>query len=370
MSIVKLIISIPLCILITATFGFWITYLSRKMIDCYKLVREINHKIKYGHLCETTMYIQLKDVYKSSFIKYIFMFAITVTESTGLSTMVLYFIIPNGELLLEYYDNEELKFNICEGTNESTWSYTELSHYRNYPFTNTLLNSTNVAVILISALGICLTKLISAQFKFHNSWDKVKHYITKLLIITAVVSVLSLLMSIISYTRIISNAFISTLLPVYIVMFIKSIKYLKKAIQQYARERLIQVRKNETELRQLRNYKIFSSILITQCISGLTLVLFEEIKFLTYFFLYFGKCYIPLVYGITYQPILSDTDQLLILFEADYYLIRVQICLSVWFSFIIAIPYTVVTVIIAGSLVYNRMMRRITVPVSGYTLIQ
>lgn len=294
----------------------------------------------------------------------------TVTESTGLSTMLLYFMIPNGELLLEYYDNEQLKLNICEGTNESTWSYTELSHYRNYILTNTLLNFCNVAVILSSALGICLTKLISAQFKFYNSWDKVKHSITKLLIGTAVLSTLTLLMSVISHTRIISNAFIAALLPVYVVMFIKNIKCLKYAIQQYARERFIQVRKNETELLQLRNFKIFSSILITQLISVLTLVLFEEIKFLTYFFLYFGKCYIPLVYGITYQPILSDPDQLLILFKADYYLIRVQICLAVWESLIIGIPITAVTVIFAGSLFYNRVMRRITVPVRyGYTSI-
>ena len=370
MSIIKLIISIPLCILITATLGFWITYLSRKMINCYKRVREINHKIKYGHLCEMTIYIQLKDVNKSWFIKYIFMLAITVTESTGLSTMLLYFMIPNGELLLEYYDNEQVKFNICEGTNESTWSYIELSHYQNYPFTNTLLISTNAAMILSSALGICLTKLISAQFKFHNSWDKVKHYIIKLLIITAVLSVLSLLLSAVSYTRLISNAFISILLLVYMVMFLKSIKYLKNAIQQYARERLIQVRKNKSELLQLRNFKISSSILIIQCISGMTLVLFEEIKFVTYFFLYFGKCYIPLVYGITYQPILSDPDQLLILFKADYYLVRIQICLAAWFSLIFGIPYTVVTVIVSGSLVYRRMMRRITVPVRyGYTSV-
>ena len=281
----------------------------------------------------------------------------------GLSTMLLYFNYPNGELLLEYYDNEQLKFNICEGSNTSNWSYTKLAHYEYYPITNTLLIMSNASFVISCAIGIGLMKLIAAQYKFTNSWDIVKRRAIRVLSISSTYCAITLLLSFISYTRVVSNALISIIFPIFILLFFKNVKYLKNAIEQYSRERLIQIGNNTHELIQAKRFKVLSFMLCMQFLVGSILVTFEEIKFLVYLFLYFGKCYFPLVYGIAYHPILTNATQLLILFRIDYYLIRIQVGLAIFLALLVGVPFTAVTGCIVCSLSYRRFMRRIRVPI-------
>ena len=363
MLLVRLIVSVPIYVLITATFGFWAIYLCKRMKECYKYMMDNKREIMYGEEFNRIIYIQLKDVYKSSAIKYGLLLLITLAEGFGMSTMLMYFDFPNGELLLEYYDKEQLKFNICEGSNISNWSYVKLANYQYYPITNTLLILSNASFLISSAIGIGLMKLTAAQYKFTNSWDIVKRSVIRILTISSIYCAITLLLSLISYTRVISNALLSFIFPIYILLFFKNVKCLRRAIEQYSRERLIQMGENRNELLQLKRFRILSFMLCIQFLVGSILVTFEEIKFLVYLFLYFGKCYFPLVYGITYHPILTNAHQLLILFRIDYYLIRIQTGLAVFLALLIGVPFTVVTGMIVCGLFYRRFMRRIRVPI-------
>ena len=316
-----------------------------------------------GHEFNRTIHNQLKDVWKSNAIKYVLLLLITVVESFGVSTMLMYFNFPNGELLLEYYDNEQLKLNICEGSNTSNWSYTQLADYEYYPITNTLLTMSNASFLISSATGIGLMKLIAAQYKFINSWDIVKRSVIRILSIASIYCVVTLLLSFVSYTRIISNALIAFIFPIFILLFFKNVKYLKNAIEQYSRERLIQIGNNRNESLQVKRFKVLSFVLCFQFLVGSILVTFEEIKFLVYLFLYFGKCYFPLVYGIAYHPILTNTHQLLILFRIDYYLIRIEIGLAVFLALLVGVPFAAVTGLIMCNLSHRHFVRPIRVPI-------
>ena len=124
-----------------------------------------------------------------------------------------------------------------------------------------------------------------------------------------------------------------------------NIKRLRIALEQYAVQQLIQNGNYRLELKQVSRFKITSNIVFTSFLLLTVSLIIDELLFAITTLLYFGKCYFPLIYGTAFEPILTTTNQQIILFQVNYYISRVNIILYLVSFLVVSIPLSIATLI-------------------------
>ena len=170
--------------------------------------------------------------------------------------------------------------------------------------------------------------------------------------------ILFVLLTALPYTRIFSMPLYIIVVIFYLQQYYVNIKRLRIALEQYAVQQLIQNGNYRLELKQVSRFKITSNIVFTSFLLLTVALIIDELLFAITTLLYFGKCYFPLIYGTAFEPILTTTNQQIILFQVNYYISRVNIILYLVSFLVVSIPLSIGTLINVYRLFHNRFIRK------------
>ena len=305
----------------------------------------------YKHDTESEGYNSI-EFYKTQFVKDVIIIASALLEWYSVFGLLLYEILPKSDVILERIDDFESKLNICSDANFSR--YKDLENYDWFGVSYKLTESSNASVIISTALGIALMRLIIAEFKFPNPLQRTKRNSRNTVLLSMVLCCLLLIFTMSSYTWPLAVVLGGFLAPLYIYMFLKELNKLQAALGQYSRERLVQFGNNSIEQLKLKRFKIISKFLrIALILLGITM-LYQKIYLTISIILYFGQCFFPLTYGIHYTPILHTVTQQLMLFEAVFYISRVKLFLQILTALMLGFPFVVFTVVNVIYLIYHQ----------------
>lgn len=290
------------------------------------------------------------EFYKTQFMKDVIIIASAMLEWYSMFGLLLYDILPKSDVILERIDDYESKLNICSETNFSR--YKELSNNDWFGVSYKLIESSNASLIISSALGIGLMRLVTAEFKCANPLERTKKDLRNTLLLSIALCCVLLIFTMNSYTWLLAVVLGAILVPLYSYMFLKELDKLQAAIAQYSRERLVQFGNNSIEQLKLRRYKILSKILRVGLVLFVITLLYQKINLMVSLILYFGQCFFPITYGIQYTPILHTVTQQLMLFEAVFYISRVKLSLQILTALVLGVPFVVFTVAKVIHLIY------------------
>ena len=196
------------------------------------------------------------------------------------------------------------------------------------------------------------------QMKYPDAWRRVRTRHYKRILVAITLSIIDVIITVIPQTRLLGKPMAIITTFAYIHLLNINFSRLRKALLQYAYERLVQYGNNRVELSQLKRYKVLStSILIGLCFIAVC-ILMDELLFQVTSILYFGKCYIPLIYNIPYTPILHSTQQQLILFQVNKYRIKIITVFYLLSTAVFLIPITIQTCVIIVHMLYTRFIHK------------
>ena len=201
-------------------------------------------------------------------------------------------------------------------------------------------------------------KLIALRTKYPDAWRRVRRSYYCWLAGSFSLIILFVLLTALPYTRIFSLYNSSHILPTTVLC---NTKRLRIALEQYAVQQLIQNGNYRLELKQVSRFKITSNIVFTSFLLLTVSLIIDELLFAITTLLYFGKCYFPLIYGTAFEPILTTTNQQIILFQVNYYISRVNIILYLVSFLVVSIPLSIATLINVYRLFHNRFIRTIRI---------
>ena len=333
--------------IITACALFWILRVFKHSRNMYS--KFIEATTMYEHDTDSEGYNSI-EFFKTQFVKDVIIIVSAILEWYSGVGLLFYDILPKSDVILERIDDYEIKLNICSEANFSR--YKELANFDSFGVSYKLIESSNASIIISSALGIGLMRLLIAEFKFPNPLQRTKRDLRNTVLLSIVLCCMLLLFTMSSYTWPLAVILGGVIAPLYLYMFLKELNKLQAALAQYSRERLVQFGNNRIEQLKLRRFKVLSNFLRIALILFVTTMLYQKINLTISFILYFGQCFFPLTYGIQYTPILHTVTQQLMLFEAVFYISRVKLFLQILTGLMVGVPLVVFTVMSVIHLIY------------------
>ena len=319
-----------LIVLTLCTIGIWCTYaitmIKRHYIIYLKFVKKLKANPGDSNYFQILTNIH---VHYSDLIKFVFFLAIGVIGGVGITLVWVYRLIPCSDLTLKSSgDNLTEIIDICETKNKDV--YIEKSNFKLYGLSEVLTTIPYCCFILTVALCISLMKLITRHVMHSNGWFGVtRRSYYKWIIITFVLNCIVLILTFIPYTRLFIRPIALTLSILYLLGIYISTRNLRKALILYASKRLTQFGQNTKERTQVKLFTLTSAIVLTVYSFLTVAMVVNESQFYLVSILYFGKCYIPLLYKKTYTPLITTQQQQLTLFKFNYYLSIVNRVFSV-----------------------------------------
>ena len=333
--------------IITVCALFWILRVFKHSRNMYS--KFIEATTMYEHDTDSEGYNSI-EFFKTQFVKDVIIIVSGILEWYSGVGLLFYEILPKSDVILERIDDYEIKLNICSEANFSR--YKELTNFDWFGVSYKLIESSNASIIISSALGIGLMKLLIAEFKFPNPLQRTKRDLRNTVLLSVLLCCMLLLFTMSSYTWPLAVLLGGVIAPLYTYMFLKELNKLQAALAQYSRERLVQFGNNRIEQLKLRRFKVLSNFLRIAVILFVTTVLYEKMDLTISLILYFGQCFFPLTYGIQYTPILHTVTQQLMLFEAVFYISRMKLFLQIFTGLMLGIPFVVFTVVNVIHLIY------------------
>ena len=332
---------------------FWVFYIYKQARKMYRMYLQAIKLSLTDRDTEIQYYI---GKYKTQYIKNILLFISLVLESYSAVGYLIHKVLPASDIILEYTDNTQIKLNICSGANLT--EYQELSNISWFNYTRILLESSHLCLVLTSAIGVALMKLIIAELKFDNPWERTKRAVVRIITVSICLSSIVLILTVTPYTWIIARIMSIPLVVIYSILFLREIGRLQAALAQYSRERLVQFGNNRREENQLFKFKILSKVLCIGVTFLVVCVTYEKINIILSLVLYYGQCYASLTFHIQYTPVLHSVPQQLILFKVLFYLSRVKLVIGILTGVIIGVPYVLITIACMVYLVYRNYIRK------------
>ena len=337
---------------------FWVAYFIFKIKRCRVFLKVARRNLEYCSYDDNSLFelVNLRILHTDK-IKYYLMLSIVLLEALAVMCVWIYHMYTQSDLTLKYYENITNLENICEGTNITQAKYIQISKFWQFGITQTLYLLPNALFLISISISISLTKLIAMQMKHLDAWHRVRAGHINRLIVTITLSIISVIIIAIPQTRLFGMPVIIIIFSIYLFLFYINVSRLRKALLQYAYERLIQYGNNRVELSQLKRYKVLSTlVMIGMCLTSVC-ILMDELLFQVTSILYFGKCYIPLIYNIPYTPILQSTQQQLILFQVSKYGIKIITALLGVSLCILLVPILLSSILNALWLLYKRFKK-------------
>ena len=343
------------------TSCFWISYLlvQFRKKHAFFVVAKLNLVKSRHNERDQYKYLIRCQMMRSDEIKCLLILGIHSVESLAAVCIWISKFLPYSDLTLKFDGNFTEKVNSCDVINQ--YRYINLSHF-DYFLPTLMLYMFPVTCLLISnGLILNLLKLIALQTKYSDAWWRVRRSFHSWLLGSFSVAIVLLLLTAVPYTRVFSMHLFLILALFCMPRFYLNARNLRIALNHYAIERLIQFGNNRLELKQALRFKITSYIVGISFLLVLVAAIVDQLLFDAATFLYFGKCYFPLVYNFPYEPILTTPSQQIILFQVNYYITKVNNIFCILAGFIVFTPFLLLTLLKVYQLFYNRCIRKIRI---------
>ena len=330
--------------------GFWIAYLFRKFKECYKSYVDAKLACEYSSCNAPNV-----KIHYSSMVRYALLLCIMIIETVVGILVGISSVFPNCDLYLYRVFNVSKIVDICDETNIE--EYKKLSHFSYFRQTTILYIIPAICVFISFSLTISVMKLTVAQLKFVDAWDRVRASHYRWLLVSVLLWLACVILAFISYTTLFVLPIICVITLGYLQQFYLNTKRLKKALMQYANERLAQFGQNRAELLQLKRFTFTSSLLTLGLLSVALNSIANVMLFIVVSILYYGECFIPLIYPISYTPLLSTTQQQVILFKfIEYFTIASVLGYAVTASSLL-VPFYIATFVIMFTGLYKKVRK-------------
>ena len=334
-----LLIGLTLC-----TVGIWFTYaiimINRQYLSFKKYLKMLKASPGDNNYFEILMRTQL---HYSGLINFALLLAIGIIGGLGLTLVWIYRLIPSSDVTLKQSGSNFTDFvDICETKNEGF--YKKLSHFSLFGFSELFTAIPYCCFLLTVSLSISLMKLKVTQVLCDNAWfGATRRSYYKWILTSAGLSSFVLILTAVPYTRLLIRPIILTLSILYLICLYLSTRKLKKVLTQYVSKRLKEFGENNKKKYQVKIFTITSVVVLTVYSIVTVVVVIDEVQFYIATILYFGKCYIPLLYNTSYTPLLTTQQQQITLFKFNYYVTMVNRKFSEICATLILITLVVIT---------------------------